>query len=151
MHTPWGTADHIVEIEKGVRWVSTPSHGGLMVSLAKARKIFSERAIDVAFPGTCGGYVFWEEDCSYAVAFFEHPEIKRAIDQDSLNDWNRENPSNPYTAKAKADAVPRLTAEIAKTDDEIKADMRAIVAQWNPEYFGEQPSTSIAAEREASR
>ena len=38
--------------------------------------------------------------------------------------------------KAKAESVPKLTAAIARTDEEIRADMRVTVACWNPEYFG---------------
>ena len=35
-----------------------------------------------------------------------------------------------YMGKAKATAIPRLTVDIAKSDAEIRADMRAIVQSW---------------------
>jgi hypothetical protein len=45
--------------------------------------------------------------------------------------------------KAKADALPRLTAEVAKSDDAIREDMRAIVISWNPEYLSDAPAQPI--------
>ena len=82
--TPWGTSQQVETIARGIHWVSTAGHGGLMVSAGVAEKVLSQQAIKVAHPGRCGGYVCFEEDCSYAVAFFEHPEWKRHLDKKSL-------------------------------------------------------------------
>jgi hypothetical protein len=108
-----------------------------MVSAGIAEKVLTPQAVKVAFPGKCGGYVCFEEDCSYAVAFLEHPEWKRTLDRKALAEWECSNlEPDSYMGKAKAEAVPKLTAEIAKSDDAIREDMRAVVTSWNPEYFG---------------
>jgi len=115
-----------------------------MVSAGVAEKLLSQQAIKVAFPGRCGGYLCFEEDCSYAVAFFEHPEWKRHLDAKSLAEWQCSvlEPGS-YMGKAKAEAVPKLTVNVAKSDDAIREDMHAIVASWNPEYFGDAPAQPI--------
>jgi len=136
MNTPWGQSQSIESIGRGIRWVSTASHGGLMVAVGIAKKVLSEQAINLAFPGTSGGYVCFEEDCSYAIAFHEHPEWKRHLDRKVLAEWQCSNlEPDSYMGKAKAEAVPKLIAETSKSDNAIREDMRAAVAAWNPEYF----------------
>jgi uncharacterized protein DUF7007 len=136
MNTPWGISQNVETIGRGIHWVSTAGHGGLMVSAGVAEKILSAQAIKTAHPGKCGGYVCFEEDCSYAVAFFEHPEWKRHLDQKSVAEWQHsELDPDSYMGKAKAEAMPKLTAEVSKSDDAIREDMRAVVTSWNPEYF----------------
>jgi hypothetical protein len=72
MNSPWGKADHVVQIKRGVRWVSSPSHGGLAVAKGVAEAELSSAA------RACGeywnGYYWYEEDCQCAVAFYEQPE-----------------------------------------------------------------------------
>lgn len=142
--TPWGVSQQVETIARGIHWVSTAGHGGLMVSHGEAKKLLSPKAFEVAHPGMCGGYLCFEEDCSYAVAFFEHPEWKRFLDKLSLAQWQAsEYAPDSYMGKAKAEALPKLTAAIAQSDDAIRADMRAIVTSWNPEYFGDAPAQPI--------
>lgn len=38
-NTPWGKADSVTEIIRGVRWVATPGHGGLGVARGVALHI----------------------------------------------------------------------------------------------------------------
>ena len=76
-YTPWGKAQSVTTIARGVRWVSTASHGGLGVSEALARKVFTAAALAAGF--TQGGYVWFEEDCDAEVAFSEHPEWEAAL------------------------------------------------------------------------
>lgn len=76
-YTPWGKAQSVATIARGVRWVSTASHGGLGVSAALALKVFSEAAMRECF--VQGGYFWFEEDCAAAVAFAEHPEWEAAL------------------------------------------------------------------------
>jgi Domain of unknown function (DUF7007) len=135
MNTPWGKADQVTKIEPGVSWVSTPSHGGLMIANGTAAKYLTPKAIE--FGERYGSYVAFEEDCAYAIAFFQNPNWKRFLDKHSLAEWECsvfENDS--YMGKAKASAVPKLQTELAKTDDAIREDMRAIVESWYPEFFG---------------
>jgi hypothetical protein len=144
MNTPWGVSQQVETIARGIHWVSTAGHGGLMVSHAAAKKLLSPKAFEVAHPGMCGGYLCFEEDCSYAVAFFEHPEWKRHLDAKSLAEWQCSvlDPDS-YMGRAKAESIARLTANVAKSDDAIRADMRAIVTSWNPEYFSNAPAQPI--------
>jgi hypothetical protein len=144
MNTPWGTSQQVETIARGIHWVSTAGHGGLMVSAGVAEKVLSQQAIKVAHPGRCGGYVCFEEDCSYAVAFFERPEWKRHLDAKSLAEWQcSEFAPDSHMGRAKAESVPKLTAAVAKSDDAIREDMRAVVTSWNPEYFGDAPAQQI--------
>ena len=136
MNTPWGQSQSVETLARGIHWVSTASHGGLMVSAGVAAKLLSERAIKNAFPGTCAEYVCFEEDCSYAIAFYEHPEWKRHLDRKALAEWECSNlDPDSYMGKAKASAIPKLIAEVSKSDDAIREDMRAIVTSWTPKYF----------------
>lgn len=143
MQTPWGKSDHITKIETGVSWVSTPSHGGLAIALGAAQKYLTPKAIE--FGERYGAYVCFEEDCAYAIAFFHNPAWKRFLDQHSLAEWEAYSVLPEYLQKAKAEAVPKLRAEVAKTDDQIREDMRAIVESWYPEFFGlsVNPTTEV--------
>ena len=139
MNTPWGKADHVTKIQFGVSWVSTPSHGGLLVSAGQAAKLLTPKAISIAHPGQFAGYVCFEEDCSYAVAFFQNPSWKRFLDAKSLAEWeNSVFDADSYMGKAKTESVPKLRAEIAKTNEQIREDMRQIVERWNPEFFNSE-------------
>lgn len=140
MNTPWGKSDSIIKIQRGISWVGTPSHGGLAVAESTAKRFLSEKALS-PLPGhiVCekrGAYYFFEEDCAYAIAFYEHPEWKRFLDQHSLDEWiNSSYDADSYMGKAKADALPKLTAAIARTDEQIKTEMEAIIRNYFPEYF----------------
>src|SRR5579859_4475885 len=133
-NSPWGTIDSSEQITRGVRWVSTPSHGGLMVSKGAASKYLTPKAIELG--GAWGDYICFEEDCAYAIAFFQNPQWKRHLDRQALAQWeNSILESDSYMGKAKQDALARLIPDVAKTDDAIREDMRAIVAYWYPEFF----------------
>jgi|SRR5690348_6470637 len=135
MQTPWGSSQQIEKILPGVSWVSTASHGGLMVATGAAEKYLTPKAIELG--KRYGSYICFEEDCAYAIAFFQNPAWKRFLDQHSLAEWNCSvfEPDS-YMGKAKASAVPKLQTELAKSDDAIRDDMRAIVESWFPEFFG---------------
>lgn len=71
--SPWGKVNHERHMCEGVRWVSTPGHGGAMVTLSWAEKHLSKPARD---RGTkWSNYLCYEEDCEWAILAFEHPEI----------------------------------------------------------------------------
>lgn len=77
MPTPWGRANLVYHLADGVLWVSTPSHGGLMVGKGVARAKLTPRARMV---GTVwANYYTFEEDCQYAVCFLERLEWHRAM------------------------------------------------------------------------
>lgn len=143
MNTPWGSSQTVETITDGVKWVTTASHGGLMVR--DNLSILTPKAIEVAHPGGhFNGYVCFEEDCSYAVAFFEHPEWKRFLDAKTLAEYRKqlkpdEELYSDYTRniqKYMREAIPGLESRVAMSDAEISAEMRATIERWNPEYFG---------------
>jgi hypothetical protein len=73
--TPWGRADHVKEIARGVRWVTTPGHGGLGVARGAADKLLSSAARRLG--NYQGGYFWYEEDVQCNIPFYEHPEWAR--------------------------------------------------------------------------
>jgi hypothetical protein len=135
MKTPWGKSDSTEKIVRGVSWVSTPSHGGLAVSIHSASFLLSKAACDHASDPK-KSYLFFEEDCNYAIAFYEHPEWKRALDQHSHDYWKGEkNAPCPLSTINIDKEIDKLAVQVAKSDEEIKGDMLAIVTRWEPEYL----------------
>ena len=63
MNTPWGETQSIEILSPHVQWVSTASHGGV---------VLSEEVQDI-IPRSIVGFTcdrrFWEEDCDWAVPF----------------------------------------------------------------------------------
>lgn len=75
MNTPWGKADHVESPVRGVHFVSTPSHGGIMVSKELAERVLSDKARSLnVYGGIYNGYYCFEEDCEWALVLYEHPE-----------------------------------------------------------------------------
>jgi hypothetical protein len=71
MNTPWGQSDFSRKITRGVVLVITPSHGGLGVAFATARKLLSPAALACAEYKS--NYYWFEEDCTIAIPFYEQP------------------------------------------------------------------------------
>lgn len=105
MNTPWGKSDYKETYTRGFHWVSTPGHGGLALSKALARKVLSSKAIALADIEQ-GGYIFFEEDCAYAVPLYENDALRDAHDAKRTN-------SIPLTKEA----------------------LRNTIARWFPKYF----------------
>lgn len=70
--SPWGRIQDSTTIKRGVRFVETAGHGGLMVAPGLAKKELSQAAQDLA--ERYGKYLCFEEDCLCSVVFLEHPE-----------------------------------------------------------------------------
>jgi len=68
MNTPWGISDNSRQFEAGIGEVSTPSHGGIYVSLKYADNL-SEAAKKKGI--NQGGYLFYEEDCDWMIPAWE--------------------------------------------------------------------------------
>lgn len=75
--TLWGKADFGYKLDKGVTWYTTPSHGGLAVAGGVAKRFLTPEAIKQG--ETRGGYVWFEEDIAYVVAFLENPKWEKAL------------------------------------------------------------------------
>lgn len=67
--SPWGEVQTCKELCHGVYSVSTAGHGGIMVHLDVAEKVFSGAARKCGF--TEGRYLCFEEDCDEQVAIRE--------------------------------------------------------------------------------
>jgi hypothetical protein len=76
-NTPWGKADGVREIMRGVRWVNTPGHGGLGVAKGVADKLLTSAARRLG--NYLAGYFWYEEDQQCEIPFFEHPEWAHAL------------------------------------------------------------------------
>jgi hypothetical protein len=76
--SPWGSIQATYPIMRGAAWVSTAGHGGLRVSRGFADKHFSPQALAAPFVFVTKDYVFFEEDCAWAIAVYESPEIFEA-------------------------------------------------------------------------
>lgn len=79
MQTPWGASDYQEKLAEGMWWVGTPGHGGLMIGKAEARRKLTPEAQACGRP--FGNWLCYEEDCDYAVPFYELQELREA--------WNR--------------------------------------------------------------
>lgn len=159
-NSPWGEIQTSTRLADGVRWVSTASHGGLMVTRKVAEAQLSAKAISAArYGGWYCDHLCFEEDCEYAVAFYEHPEWARAMDIQVLEEWYqvrrkhaaraREYPKlaattpDTYMSKAAEEQIPKLEIRIAMSNGQVKAEMAETVRHWNPEYFAESVAPSV--------
>ena len=68
-YSPWGNIQKCERLCPGVFSVSTPEHGGIMVSRELAEKVFRKEALDCGF--TEGAYLCFEEDSDEPVALRE--------------------------------------------------------------------------------
>lgn len=75
--TPWGGADHVNEVVRGVFAVSTPGHGGLKLDRVRNAKV-------PAATRQKGG--FYEEDCEVFIVFAVHKDVARhfGVDLDDV-------------------------------------------------------------------
>ena len=71
-YSPWGRIQGVTKIVRGVRFVSTARHGGLMITRGAAEKHLSAAA--VRYATSYGGYLCFEEDCLCSIPFYENPE-----------------------------------------------------------------------------
>ena len=144
MQTPWGKSDSIVKIERGVSWVETPSHGGLAITATRAMQTLSSKAITIAMRERYGtefvnlpknAYLFFEEDCAYAMAFYEHPEWKRALEVLELKSLQDQGLIGDGACPEYVAMKDRLVRSITNTNDDTKAEMAEIIQRYFPEYF----------------
>ena len=75
MNTPWGKSDSKATLARGISFVTTPSHGGFMVSQTAAGKYFTPAAIKRG--KAYGAYLAYEEYCDYAIVLLELPQALR--------------------------------------------------------------------------
>ena len=101
-HTPWGRPDQLREVAPGWWSVSTPSHGGFILSAERVADI-PQPHIERSFNGQ-GAHGIFEEDCDWCIPvlafrdeFIAHCRRSHADDptgyahlsaaEDTLNNW----------------------------------------------------------------
>lgn len=72
LETPWGPAQSTARLAPSVVWVSTSSHGGLLIANDQAGRLLTPTARSKG--ARYRDQLAYEEDCLYAIAFYEHPE-----------------------------------------------------------------------------
>lgn len=63
--TPWGTAERVEKVERGISVVDTAGHGGYRVSTKKLQKASRETGIGYHCTHTDENYTWFEEDCEW--------------------------------------------------------------------------------------
>jgi hypothetical protein len=90
MYTPWGKADYIKHITRGLTIVETESHGGIMISKGFAKRNLSRAAFKRGF--LYDNYCCFEEDCAAYLVIWELPQYFPKNDRqevlNSLSRWN---------------------------------------------------------------
>lgn len=66
VYSPWGEVDYCEKLCPGAYSVSTPSHGGVMVTKDVVKRFFPKEAKKHGF--WAYGFLCFEEDCAAAVA-----------------------------------------------------------------------------------
>lgn len=104
--TPWGTVQTVETVARGLRWVFTAGHGGVVVSPTRmAAMPAALRAVGDVGRRHSGraGYGYYEEDCDWAAAALAF-----------LDDF------------AAADRRGRA---------ELETDARTLLADWHPDSY----------------
>lgn len=73
MYTPWGKAQSIYKITRGVVEVSTASHGGIGIAIGYAEKHYPKEVLNKAI-FKYERYWF-EEDCAYALPLYYNYDL----------------------------------------------------------------------------
>jgi hypothetical protein len=81
MNTPWGHSDYEKKLERGLTWVSTPSHGGFLIGRALAARLLTPAA--TACGNKFGNYLAYEEDCDAAIILYELPRTRESFSNTS--------------------------------------------------------------------
>lgn len=68
--SPWGKLQSCDKVADGIYWVTTASHGGVLVDSSLAAKL-SSYARSTGKVCCSGGFLAFEEDCDWAIPFFE--------------------------------------------------------------------------------
>ncbi len=80
LHTPWGKTTSKQELATGVFWVETIEHGGLLINIAQAQSLLSDRARTIGKPWE--SFLAFEQERDMLVVFYEHPELYPWIEEE---------------------------------------------------------------------
>lgn len=75
--SPWDRVQDSELITDSIYWVSTAGHGGLMIEYKVAQEILTPQAIlrGESFRSENRVWLCYEEDCQYAIVFYELDDI----------------------------------------------------------------------------
>lgn len=78
--TPWGFAQSVRELEPGIVWVSTPSHGGFRLTDTLNRKIpnYLREGSTMREAG------WYEEDCDAAIVMAVFPGTRESVSEEAV-------------------------------------------------------------------
>lgn len=128
MYTPWGKADQVRHIGRGIKSVCTPSHGGYYVPPAELAKMPEAARKTHAGPG------WYEEDCDWclvALAFpdlFEEPAIAAAVT--TCENWMTAEQCAPFGLKMSARNVHKQREEEQRILDSGAVVRCAAIGTW---------------------
>ncbi|MCM1532753.1 MAG: hypothetical protein NC114_10855 [Ruminococcus flavefaciens] len=73
--TPWGTADYIDTVTRGIAFCGTPGHGGYRVSIRKYEAACQRRNLPIGhYTARDKTYYWFEEDCEWGFVALAFPE-----------------------------------------------------------------------------
>ena len=132
--SPWGTVQSEEKYGRGLTFVSTPSHGGFMISKGVAERRLSDAAMSLGW--VYGSYLCYEEDCAACIVMFELPETQgSANQQDIFNCLSSYYPN--YLKERGLEPEPTRYADYLKRQEESmrrrNKDPNLVVAGWGTE------------------
>ena len=99
IYSIWGEAQYVDHLCRGVRSVSTASHGGIMVSKGFAEKYIPKEILShTPFQQSC--YQF-EEDCEYSIPLLFKPSLIESM----MKAFHPQSEGDDLLAKTKRSAV----------------------------------------------
>jgi hypothetical protein len=124
MFTPWGPSQYLTRSPDlpDVVWVSTAGHGGLGIARELAEQHLSAAALKRA---TGDGWYWFEEDIAWRIAYFEWPELERAMEAAADADW----------AKHRDELIA-----LGESGDRPAIDLNHLpwLSRWYPDYLLER-------------
>ncbi|MBO0780411.1 MAG: hypothetical protein J2P37_16415 [Ktedonobacteraceae bacterium] len=73
MHTPWGEAKTKQQLDEGVFWVTTDSHGGILIEKGRAKELLSAKARRIG--ELWYDFLAFEQEHAMMVVFYEQPQL----------------------------------------------------------------------------
>lgn len=143
-YSPWDDIQQKKKLHEGVYWVSTAGHGGLMVHCDVAESALTAEARNAGMLCTYSQHMWYayEEDCKWAIPFYERPEWLRESQRQNLASWQKivDDPRSCYYQSMRDEApahVAAITAKLAMSDADLIADQRLLrtISMWDAEYL----------------
>lgn len=135
-NSPWGRVQHCSEVLDGglapgqAYWASTAGHGGLMLHASIKSKL-SEKCVQLGSE-VFGEYLCFEEDCAWALAYFELG-IDKAMALQTVIAWYPEYLSKEDVAGLDSDLAADYRRSLSRSQDSARRDEQ--INAKNPDYI----------------